>query len=157
MPSYWKEESEPNRPKKAKNGPIRPLSDKRAADGREKAKAYAKVLETRPALCEETGMANYDFSHNFPVKHFPWLMSVPENMTLLNRDSHMDWENARLHELPNTAERTIMWMLHAAQHETDVGRKKSMFGFINNKLFKCADICMEEGVEVPEWVQKLLT
>ena len=153
--TYTKEQQiGPKKEKKAKS--IRPMTEDRAAMEAGIRKAYKLIHDTRPHNCEETGSPEYEHSHCFPKKPFIWLAAMPENIVLLNRAQHLLWEDNYLHFLPNTAEKSIDWMFHAVEHETDVKRKKMMSEFTWNKLHKCADRCMDDGEEVPEWVRRYL-
>jgi hypothetical protein len=156
MPSYWKEEIEPNRPKKKPFSKIPFRSANRAELEKEKKAAYKIIHETRPHCCEESSSSTYEHSHNFPVKPFLWLIGMPENITLYHREHHLAWEDSRLHELPNTAERLIKWMMFMIETETDIKRKKMMSDHVWNKVYNALDRCMDDNVEPPEWLVKMV-
>lgn len=113
-------------------------------------KAYEIVDRERGMKCEVCGDRRAEHSHNFPRGKFPKFAEEPENITILCRQHHMDWEASRLWTLSSgVLMRAIKFM--AAQKDTD--QFDGVWSHLTNKLYKAFFLAEKEGAEIPVFLQ----
>jgi hypothetical protein len=132
------------------------LSDKRAAIERRMKITYSEIEQDRGAFCEESGATNFEHSHNYPRNPFIWLIPVAQNITLLSREKHLDFENNELWKLPNSGPKIMRQMMALMLAETDVDRRKLMRSHYVRKLYAMKEQAETQDVELPGWCKTLL-
>jgi len=134
---------------------MRPLSKKRQSIEREMIATYRQIESDRGMMCECCGSSNFEHSHNYPRNPFIWLIPNGNNITLLCRDHHLNFERNELWLLQNGGQimRTMMALMLA---ESDVDRRKLMRSHYVRKLYAMQEQAQNEGVNFPGWCQELL-
>jgi hypothetical protein len=135
---------------------MKPLSTKRQVIERQMLKAYADIQIERGAFCEESDATNFEHSHNYPRNPFIWLIPVAENITLLSREKHLDFEGNELWKLPNIGPKIMRQMMALMLAETDVDRRKLMRSHYVRKLYAMKEQAEAQDVELPGWCKTLL-
>lgn len=124
---------------------MKPLSHKRQAIERQMKAAYLEIDSERGAMCEACMSSNFEHSHNYPRNPFVFLIANKDNITLLCRKHHLDFENNELWMLSNgwRIMRTMMALLLA---ETDADRRKLMRSHYVTKLYRMKAQAEMQGV-----------
>lgn len=112
-------------------------------------KAKAAIRSERPPFCACCQLRDepVDCSHNYPEKSFKWMAAEKENMTLLKRSCHRNWEENKLWNI-SISKKIIQWMWERALDEPDLFRRKQMQDHVRLKILKCSDF--EEGGKLSE-------
>lgn len=135
---------------------MKPLSDKRQAIERRMKITYSEIEQERGPFCEESGATNFEHSHNYPRNPFIWLIPVAENITLLSREKHLNFENNELWLLPNSGPRIMRQMMAMMLEEEDDDRRKLMRAHYVRKMYAMQEQAKNQGIELPNWCLKLL-
>ena len=136
---------------------MRTMPLKRSKTEAELKKVVADIRKVRGGKCEDcdsTGIT--DPSHNYSRKDFASLISDPENITLLCRRHHDNFQDNRMWELKN-GERLLRHMKWQYENEPDQFKAISMRQHLIGKLQSAKEIADLWGNVFPVWGEKLLS
>ena len=131
------------------------MSTKRQAIERQKAIAYAEILEERGPYCECCGAPANDMSHNYPRAPFVWLIAEKNNITLLCRGCHNSFGDNRLWEIPE-GWKVLRTMMALLLDESDDSRRQLMRAHYTGKMFGMQRQAKEAEISLPVWCRQLL-
>jgi len=125
----------------------------RAAWDRKKTAAYDRIFQERPHCCEACGIPEYDHSHFFPVGKFLFWIGEDDNISLLCRNDHDNWEASRLWNLgPHVLNRVIKFL----NSKIDDEHFEEAWAYLTSKLYKMRDLARKEKFQLPEEILIIL-
>lgn len=132
---------------------MRRQTPKRAAANRKKLEAYDRIFQTRPQCCEACDSHDYEHSHYFPIGKFLYWIAEDDNIALLCRAHHDDWEASRLWTLgPNVLARVMKFL----NSKSDDEHFEDAWSYMTSKLYKMRDLARAESVNLPEDILLIL-
>lgn len=135
---------------------MRQFSLKRQKKEKELIAVVAQIRKERGNRCEECDSpAKTDPSHNYCRKDYESLIADPENITLLCRRHHQEFENNMLWELKG--DKILRKMKAQYENEPDQFRAISMRQHLNGKLQAAKENAEAWGAKFPAWAEKLLS
>lgn len=135
---------------------MRQFSLKRQKQEKELTAVVAQIRKERGSRCEECdSAAKTDPSHNYCRKDYASLIDDPENITLLCRRHHNNFQDNQIWELKK-GERLLRHMKWQYENEPDQFRAKEMRIHLNGKLQSAKENAELWGNTFPAWAEKLL-